>query len=323
MGFWKLAAALAATCVMGVTQAQAQAWPAKPITLIVPFPAGGFTDNVTRPLAKEMSRVLGVQVVVDNRAGAAGKIGTEAVLRAPKDGYTIGLAVPATLSVLPLKDPKFPADPTADFTLITLAIETYSTLVINPSIPARNLKDFIAYARANPGKLNYGTPGNATSYHFNLVQFNDAAGIDAINVAYKGEAPALNDLLAGHVQYMMVAGGAKQHVDGGKIIPLATTGPRRWDVLPNVPTMTEAGLPGYVKSAWLGYMGPAGLPADVTARLNSAFKQALEAPEVKNLLASQGYIVRASSPAEFATAIKADLDGFSKVIKSGKVKFED
>lgn len=323
MKFWKITILLATALVVGAAQAQVPAWPTRPITLIVPFPPGGFTDNVTRPIARELSRILGVQVVVENRPGAGGKIGTEAVMRAPKDGYTIGLAVPATLSVLPLSDPKFSADPLSDVTPITLAIETYLTLVTHPSTPSRTLKEFIAYARANPGKLNFGTPGNATSYHFYLVLFNDAAGIDASNITYKGEGPALNDLLAGHIQYMMVAGGAKQYVDSGRINALATTGPRRWDVLPNVPTMNEAGLPGYEAAAWLGYVGPAGLAPDVTERLNSAFKQALSAPDVKSLLASQGYLVRGSSSKEFAAAIKTDLERFGKVIRSGKVKLEN
>jgi tripartite-type tricarboxylate transporter receptor subunit TctC len=313
----------AAVAALGAGAIQAQGWPARTITLIVPFPPGGFTDNVTRPIARELSRILGQPVVVDNRAGAGGKIGSEAIMRAPRDGYTIGLGVPATLSVLPLSDPKFSTDPQADFTPITLAIETYMTLVSHPSIAARTLKEFMAYAKANPGKLNFGTPGNATSYHFYSVLFNDAAGIEATHITYKGEAPALNDLLAGQIQYMFVAGGAKQHVDSGRVIALATTGPRRWEVLPEVPTMAEGGLTGYEATGWLGYVGPAGLPAEVVERLNRAFREALNAADVKRLLASQGYLVRGSSPNGFAAVIRADIDRFGKAIRSGKVKIEN
>lgn len=260
---------------------------------------------------------------VDNRPGAGGKIGTTAVMRAPKDGYTIGLAVPATLSVLPLTDPGLGRsagrrDPDH------AGHETYLILSWSPSVPARTLKEFIAYARANPDKLNFGTPGNATSYHFHLARLTTRPTSTRVTSRTRAKRRRwLVDLLAGRLQYMMVAGGAEQYLDAGKLHAIATTGPRRWDVLPNVPTVSEAGLPGYVASGWLGYIGPAGLPPEVTERLNSAFKQALNAPDLKNLLASQGYQVRGSSSREFATAIKIDLDGFGKLVRSGKIKLDN
>ncbi|GMV46807.1 MAG: tripartite tricarboxylate transporter substrate binding protein [Burkholderiaceae bacterium] len=300
----------------------AQAWPSRAITLIVPFPAGGFADNVTRPIAQEMSRSLGQQVIVDNRAGAGGKIGTEAIRRAPKDGYTIGLAVPATMSILPLVDPGFTNDPLRDFTPISLAVETYSTIVVNPSLKVRTLAEFIAYAKANPGKIAYGTPGAATSYHFHTGMFLDAAGIDALHVPYKGEAPAVTDLVSGQIQFMLVAGGAKQHIDGGRLVALATTGPKRWSVLPDTPTTAEAGLPAFQTLGWLGYIGPAGMPPDVVARLNAAFTAALKAPDVQQVLGTSGYMIRGGSPDDLAKAIRSDLDRFGKALKSGKIKLD-
>lgn len=314
--------ALALGAFFAASTACAQAWPSRPITLIVPFPAGGFTDNVTRPIAQEMSRSLGQQVIVDNRAGAGGKIGSDAIRRAPKDGYTIGLAVPATMSILPLVDPGFTNDPLRDFTPISLAVETYTTLVVNPALKIRTLAEFIAYAKANPGKLAYGTPGAATSYHFHTGMLLDAAGIEALHVPYKGEAPAVSDLISGQVQFMLVAGGAKQHIDAGRLVALATTGPKRWNVLPDTPTMAEAGLPGFQTLGWLGYIGPAGMPPDVVAKLNAAFGAALKSPEVQKVLGTSGYMVRGGPPEELATAIRRDLEHFGNALKSGKIKLD-
>lgn len=302
--------------------AQAQAWPAKPVTLIIPFPPGGFTDNVTRAVSQELAKALGQPVVVENKAGAGGRIGTDAILNAPKDGYTIGLGVPATLSLLPIIDPKY-AELAKRYAPITVAVRGYLGIAINPDhTKARTFKDFVAYAKANPGKVAYGTPGAGTSFNLWAEVVADAAGFDPLHVPYKGEAPALNDLLGGQIQFMMVTGAAKAHVDSGKLLILATTGSERWGIFPNAPTLKEVGISGLIASGWLAYIAPAGVAPDVLAKLNAAFAQALKQPAVASALGSQGYAVVASKPEELTNLVQSETTQFGKIIKSGRVKLE-
>lgn len=322
--FFKTLGRLAAATALAALPhlAMADNWPSKPITLIVPYPPGGFADNVTRTLAAEVSKTLGQQVVVDNRTGASGRIGTDAVLRAQKDGYTIGLAVPATLSLLPVTDPRY-ADLNRQITPITIAVRTDMGLAINPNqIPARNFKEFVAYARSRNGEIAYGSAGNATSSHLWSEAISNAVGIQSIHVPYKGEAPAVTDLLGGQVQYVLVSGSVKPHVDSGKLIVIATTGEARWKVFPDAPTLKELGVDGVVASGWLGYFGPAGLPAGITEKFNSAFVAALKQPAVQKLLDAQGYSAVGSTPQELSTVTSREIAQFDKIIKSGRVKLE-
>ena len=315
-----------ATCAFALSFAvfalHAQAWPTKPVTLIVPFPPGGFTDNVTRAASQELARALGQPVIVENKSGAGGRIGTDAILAAPKDGYTIGLGVPATLSLLPIIDPKY-ANLTRQYAPITIAVRGYLGIAINPAhTKARTFKEFVANAKANPGKVAYGTPGAGTSYNLWGEVVADAAGFDPLHVPYKGEAPALNDLLGGQLQFMMVTGAAKPHVDAGKLLILATTGPERWSIFPNAPTLKEAGVPDIVASGWLAYIAPAGVPKDVLDKLNAAFAQALKQASVEKVLGNQGYTVVASKPEELASLVQSETARFGAIIKSGRVKLE-
>jgi tripartite-type tricarboxylate transporter receptor subunit TctC len=302
--------------------AHAQSWPAKPVTLIVPFPPGGFTDNVTRVVSQELAKALGQPVVVENKAGAGGRIGTDLILNAPKDGYTVGLGVPATLSLLPIIDPKY-ADLARRYAPITIGVSGYMGFAINPEqTKVRTFQEFVAYARANPGKVAYGTPGVGTSYNLWGEIVASAAGFDPLHVPYKGEAPALADLAGGQLQFMMVTGAAKPFVDAGKLMILATTGSERWGIFPNAPTLKEVGIQEVVASGWLAYIAPAGVPQDVLDKLNAAFVVALRQPAVEKALGSQGYTVVASKPDELTRRVQGETALFGKIIQSGRVKLE-
>ena len=302
--------------------AHAQTWPAKPITLIVPYSAGGFTDKVSRVLSLELGKALGQPVVVDNRSGASGRIGTDAILSAPKDGYTIGLGVPATLTLLPLIDAKY-SSLSKNYSPITIGVSAYLGLAVNPEhTKARTFKDFVAYAKANPGKVAYGTPGVGTSFNLWAEAVGIAAGFDPLHVPYKGEAPALTDLLGGQLQFMMVTGSAKPYVDAGKLLILGTTGPERWSIYPNAPTFKELGISGLEASGWLAYIAPAGVPKDVMDKLHAGFMQALKQPSVEKALVDQGYAVVASKPEELTHLVQKEPKVFGAIIKSGRVKLE-
>ena len=230
--------------------------------------------------------------------------------------------MPATLSLLPIIDPKY-ANLTRQYAPITIAVRGYLGIAINPAhSKARTFKEFVANAKANPGKVAYGTPGAGTSFNLWGEVVADAAGFDPLHVPYKGEAPALNDLLGGQLQFMMVTGAARPHVDAGKLLILATTGAERWSIYPNVPTLREAGVPDIVASGWLAYIAPAGVPKDVLDKLNAAFAQALKQASVEKVLGNQGYTVVASKPEELASLVQSETARFGAIIKSGRVKLE-
>jgi tripartite-type tricarboxylate transporter receptor subunit TctC len=317
--------ALAALAAMGMAAAPAaaQGFPNKPVTLINPYPPGGFADSVARVIAQEAGRILGQTMVLENRPGASGKIGLDAVLNAPKDGYTIGLAVPGSLSLFPVTDPRY-ADLHSRVTPITMAVRGYLALAINPAVvPARNIRDFAAWLKANEGKASYGSAGLGTSYHLWAEAFNMAAGVSPVHVPYKGEGPALNDLLGGQIQYALVTGAAKQHVDSGRLLVLAVTGDERWTTLyPSAPTFKESGFPQVVSSGWLAFVGPAGLPADVVARLNGALKQALQSPAVGKVLEAQGYVIVGSTPEYLLETSRAESRTLGEVIRSRGIKLQ-
>ena len=308
---------------MAAAPAAAQGFPIKPVTLINPYPPGGFADTVARVVAQEAGRILGQTMVLENRPGASGKIGLDAVLNAPKDGYTIGLAVPGSLSLFPVTDPKY-ADLHNRVTPITMAVRGYLALAVNPAVvPARNIRDFAAWLKANEGKASYGSAGLGTSYHLWAEAFNMAAGVSPVHVPYKGEGPALNDLLGGQIQFALVTGAAKQHVDSGRLLVLAVTGEERWTALyPSAPTFKESGFPQVVSSGWLGFVGPAGLPADVLARLNGALKQALQSPSVGKVLEAQGYVIVGSTPEYLLETAKAEARTLGEVIRSRGIKLQ-
>ncbi|MCP3024091.1 Bug family tripartite tricarboxylate transporter substrate binding protein [Cupriavidus basilensis] len=314
----RLTTLLACTVSLVSTHAQA-AWPERPITLVVPYPAGGVADTISRAVAREVGERLGQPVVIENRPGASGKIGLEMVRRAAPDGYTIGLAVPATMVLLPLADARFGIGP-QDFQPISLACETYTVLVVDPRLKVRTLPEFIQYGRGHAG-MTYASAGNGTSFHFGAALLAQKLGIDATHVAYKGESPAMSDVAAGHVQFMLATNSAKAFIDGGKLVPIAVDAPHRVAALPNVPTFREQGV-DYVSSGWIGYVGPRNLPADVTARFDSAFRAALQAPALRQAFTTMGYAPAEGGALAMGKAIAQDQARFRPLVQSGAVKLD-
>ena len=314
--------ALAFALSVGVAAPAAAAWPEKPITVVVPYPAGGFSDIVTRTLTEAVGRQLGQIVVVENRPGASGKIGLDQVRRAPKDGYTIGLALQGPMAILPLTDPNFGIVPLRDFEPITLAVDTFNVLVVSQEkFPTGGLKEFMAALRAKPGKMNYATAGPGTSFHFNSVILNEKLGIDAVHVPYKGEAPALNDVAAGVVDYMLASQGAKAYVDAGRLRPLAVAASQRIAPYRDVPTFKELGI-DFTTDGWLGFVAPVGVPAPVIERLQTAFIKAVQMPEVHKALDVMGFKPVGATGAEFRRVIEQTSKRYDDLLRSGKVSLK-
>ena len=312
----------ATACAVGVlalaaTPAFAQgAFPAKAITIIVPFSAGGATDILARVIGQSMSRDLGQPVIIDNRAGAGGNIGTQLVARAPADGYTLLMGTVGTHAINQSLYRKLAFDPIKDFAPITRVALVPNLLVAHPAQPFKNVQELIAYAKANPGKVTFGSSGNGSSIHLSGEQFKHMAGINIQHVAYKGSAPAVNDLLGGHIAIMFDnMPSAIGHVKAGKLRPLAVTTPKRSPALPDVPTIAEAGLPGYEATSWFGMLAPARTPAPVMAKLNASILKALADPEVKQKMAEQGAEAYGETPQQFAAFIASETVKWGKIVK--------
>ncbi|AOG24384.1 Bug family tripartite tricarboxylate transporter substrate binding protein [Acidovorax sp. RAC01] len=307
-----LSAALLATS----PAALAQAYPSKPITIIVPFAAGGTTDILARVVGQALTTELGQPVVVDNRAGAGGNIGGAAAAKATPDGYTLFMGTVGTHAINASLYKKMPFDPVKDFAPLTRVATVPNLLVAHPSQPFKTVKDMIAYAKANPGKLTFGSPGSGASPHVSGELFRSMTGTDLLHVPYKGSAPAMTDLLGGQISIMFDnMPSAIQHVRSGKLVPIAVTTAKRSPELPNVPTIAESGVPGYEATSWFGMFAPAATPAPVVAQLNKAIVKVLNQPDVKKKIAEQGGDVVAETPEQFAAFIKAETTKWSKVVK--------
>lgn len=313
-----IAASLAAAALPGMANDK---WPEKPIRLIVPYPAGGLTDIVSRTVGDELGKVLGTTVVIENRAGAGGQIGLQAMLSAPKDGYTVGLVVPATMVTLPLTNPAYKIKPLTDLQPVTIAVSTYMTLVTNPKLGFKTLQDFAAYAKKNPGKLSYGIPGTGTSYHFNNVALAQKLGIDSVSVPYTGEMAVINDLIGGQLQYALVSSVGKNFILDGKLTALAVTSTERVKELPDVPTVKESGV-DFSTHGWVGYAVAAGTPAPIVGELHDAFVKALNNPAVKQRLIDLGYQVVGNTPEQFRKIVQHDDQTYGVLLKSGAVKLD-
>ena len=302
--------------------ANAQPYPSKAVRLIVPFPPGGSADILARSIGQKMGEGLG-SVVIDNRPGAGTAIGAEATAKSAPDGYTVMIGTVSSHAINPSLNPKLAYDPIRDFTPLSLVASIPFALLVQPSIPAANLSELIAVAKDKPGRLNYSSAGNGTSNHLAGELFRSLAGLDIVHIPYKGSAPALADLLAGQVDMMFdLVLTAAPHVRSGKARALAVTGARRTTVLPDVPTVAEAGLPGYEVTAWFGLFGPAGLPAPVTSRLNAEIVRAMESKEVRERLASQGAEALSSTPEQFAAYVRDELGKWSRVVKAAGMKVD-
>ena len=303
------------------TWVNAQAWPSKPIRYIVPFPPGAFNDTLGRTIATELSKTLGQPMVVDNRPGGNSVIGTEAAARSAPDGYTLfGAALPFS-AIQSLHKVSF--DVTKDFAPITLAGFSANLLVAHPSFPVNSVKELIEYARKNPGKINYGTSGNGTSVHLAMELFKSMTRTYMLHIPYKGSAPVVTDLIAGQVDVMFdnmpnVIG----HVRAGKLKALAVTTAQRAQMAPEIPTVAEAGVPGYEQTAWFGVLAPAGTPREIIARLNAEIVKLLNSTDVKERFARQGVEVRTSTPEQFSTFLNSEVARWGKVIRDAGIKSE-
>jgi tripartite-type tricarboxylate transporter receptor subunit TctC len=305
-----------ALALMLVGQAYAQtAWPAKPIRLIVGFAAGGSTDVTARIIAQALSDRLGQPVVVENRGGAGGNIGADAVAKAEPDGYTLLMATSSTFAANPNLYKSLPFDVRKDFAPIAVTAFIPNLLVVNPSVPANNVADFIAYLKANPDKLNFASAGNGTSQHLSGELFNSLAGVRMTHVAYRGGAPAVSDLLGGQVQVIFAPlVEVIQQVRAEKLKALGITTARRSPLLPEVPTILES-LPGYEVALWNGLLAPANTPPDIIDRINRATIEALRSPEVKAKLAEQGSEPVGNTPAEFKAFIESELVKWRRLVE--------
>jgi tripartite-type tricarboxylate transporter receptor subunit TctC len=297
------------------TLAAAQAWPAKPIKYVVPFAAGGTTDILARTISEKLSVALGQPVVVENKPGAGGGLGAAEVAKAAPDGYTIGLGNIASLAINAGIYDKMPYDPAKDLAPITHTVDVNYMLVVHPSVPAKTVAELIAYAKANPGKLSYGSAGSGSLPHLATESFKAATGTDIVHVPYKGGGPMVTDLLGGTVQ-LVIADQANlmPHVKSGKLRPIAVASPKRSPNAPELPTIAET-LPGFQATAWNGLVGPPGLPPDVVAKLNATFVKVMAIPEVREKLAGGGLDVVGDSPDEFGRYIRAEIAKWSAIAK--------
>ena len=290
--------------------ALAQGYPTRPVTFVVPVAPGGPIDFVARVLAPELGRQLGQPVVIENRAGASQKIGTQYLLRTT-DGYTLGMVSPTSLTILPLQDKQVGYDPLKDFAYLSTIVDTPLVLVANPKLGLRSMTELEAFARANPGKVTYGSGGNGTIAHLVAQAVMSRLGVSALHVPYKSTGPAFNALLAGEIDLFVQSSLlTKPHIDSGKLIGLGTTSSERWDRLPNVPTLAEsgpAGLRGFSYRSWMGAATSAGVPPDIVARLQRGLAASLKAKPVTDAITTAGWVVLPSSPEEFRRRVQEEL----------------
>jgi len=304
--------------------AAAQPYPAKPIRVVVPNPAGGFYDLIARTVGQKVGESVGQPMVVENRVGAGGSVGTEFTARAAPDGYTVMVGGIGPHGIAPSLYAKLPYDPVKDFAPIILVAMTPNILVVHPSSPFQSVQDIVAAARKTPGGVSYASNGNGTSQHLSAEMFATTMGLKFNHVPFKGSAPAITAMLGGQVDFAFaVAPDALAHVKAGKLRALAVTGAKRAAPLPEVPTMAEAGVPGYEATAWFGYLAPAGTPREAIDRLNAEIAKALESPDVRDRLAPGGLSeLPGGTPERFGELVKSEIAKWSRVVKESGAKID-
>ena len=317
----------AALLGLSACAAVAQAWPARPLKWIVPFPPGGPTDTFSRAVAQKLAESLGQPVVIENRGGAGGGLGMDALAKSAPDGYTIGLATTGTHTINPaLYGAKIPYDAQKDFTPLTLAASYVNILVINVDHPAKTINDLITFARANPGKVTFGSAGNGASNHLSGEVFKSLTSVQMQHVPYKGSAQALTDVMAGNITFMYdVLNTSLPQVRAGRVRALAVTAAKRSPFAPDVPTMEEAGVPGYAAAGsdlWFGIMGPHGIPKPIVTRLNAELIKVMRSPEVRERIRAQFFDPWTSTPEEFAALVKADAVKWGKIVKESGARVD-
>jgi tripartite-type tricarboxylate transporter receptor subunit TctC len=317
------AGALVLALAVAAPLCTAQNYPTRPIRLVITYPPGGTTDFVGRPIAQKLSEFYGQPAVVDNRGGAGGVIATMIVAQAPPDGYTLLLGTSSGMLINPLLNPALPYEAFRDFSPVSRTNINPQALVANAALPVNNVKELIAYAKANPGKLNAASSGIGTPNHLGAEMLKYLAKIDIVHVPYKGGGPAMTDLIAGQVQLQFSSiPTVLAHVKAGRIKMLAIGSAKRSPALPEVPTIAEAGVPGYEYTTWYGIFGPRGMHKDVVAQLNSAVAKALSSPDVHQRFMTQGAEPAASSPEELTRYMREESARWAKLIKAAKIKAE-
>ena len=308
-----LATALAPTLW---TAAAAETWPSRVVTMVVPFPPGGGTDTGARIVAQKLGQRWGQTVVVENKGGAAGTIGADLVAKAKPDGYTLLVGNIGTQSINPTLYPKLPYPAERAFAPIALMAELPLVMMVNPQVPAKNAREFIALAKQQPGKLSYSTSGAGGSMHLAAEMFKSETGTFILHVPYRGGGPAVQDAIAGHVQLVFATAlEASGHVKAGKLRALAVTGARRVPALPEVPTLAESGLPGFNSISWIGLLAPAGTPKEIVDRIAADLREVLAAEDVRQRLTELGAVPAPGTPAQFAQLIETDRQRYAKIIR--------
>jgi tripartite-type tricarboxylate transporter receptor subunit TctC len=315
----KILIAAALVGLAGVAVAQG-AYPVRPVTLVVPFPPGGGTDTGARIVAQKLGAKWGQTVIVENKGGAAGMIGADMVAKAKADGYTLLMGNIGTQAINPSLYKKMPYDAATAFVPITLVAELPLAMMVNPAVPAKTAREFIALAKSEPGKLSYSSSGAGGAPHLAAEMFKEATGTFIVHVPYRGGGPAIGDLLAGHVQLsFMTVLEASGHIKAGKLRALAVTGAQRVPALPEVPTLAEAALPGFNSISWIGVLAPAGTPKEIVDKVSSDIREVLASDEVKQKLIELGAVPAGTTPAQFQALINSDRKRYEQVIKDKKI----
>jgi tripartite-type tricarboxylate transporter receptor subunit TctC len=307
--------------VLFATTAQAQTYPDRPIRLIAPFPAGGLADVIARAVGDQMSKSLGQPVIVENRAGAGGNTGADAVAKSPPDGYTLLMSSAGILTANPHLYAKMPFDAATAFVPVSNVAQMNMLVVVHPKVQAQNLKEFIALAKKEPGKLNFGSPGSGTTGHLGLAMLMHTAQIQITHVPYKGAAPAITDLIAGQIDGVVDNPPTViSHIQGGKLRPLAYAAKERLALLPNVPTAAEAGLANFEAASWFGIVAPAGTPPAAVAKLHKAIAEATQTKVMQERFAKTGARLVGDTPEQFAAQIRAEYTAWGEIIKAANIK---
>jgi tripartite-type tricarboxylate transporter receptor subunit TctC len=314
---------LGALVAASAAYASAQTYPSKAIRLVVPFPPGGTTDILAREVGQRLTEVFGQPVVIDNRPGAAGNIGSDIVAKSAPDGYTLLLCTVSSHAINPGLYSKLPYDHIKDFAPVILVARVPNVLVVNPDVPVNTVADLVKLAKERPGQINFASSGSGTSIHLSGELFKTMAGVDMVHVPYKGSAPALTDLIGGQVQIMFDnLPSSLPQIKAGKLRAIAVTSAQRAPALPNVPTIAESGLPGFEATSWFGVLAPAGTPPAIITRLNAEIDKWLQSPEAKEKLLAQGAAAAGGTPEQFATYIRSETEKWAKVIKASGAKVD-
>ncbi len=310
-----------------ITALAADAYPTKPIKWIVPFPPGGPTDTFSRPIAQKLGELLGQPVVVENIAGAGASIGTDRIAKSAPDGYTLGLATTGTHAINPhLYGAKLPYDALKDFSTLTVAVSYVNVLVVNPTLPMNTVAELVAFAKANPGKVNFGSAGNGSSNHLSGELLKSLTGAPMQHIPYKGSALAMTDVIGGNLTFMFdVLVTSVPQIRAGRVKALAVTSAKRSPHVPDVPTMAESGITGYAEAGsdlWFGVVGPAGIPPSIVERLNRTLIEALRSPEIRERVRTLSFDPWTSTPQEFAALIRSDHEKWGRIVRASGARID-